>query len=173
MVQADTTVPWGSVRKEILAAPLPPVEGEHEATRAGSGQVLATEEWNPVCVVCPRCGGGCERHRNAPDGTKCAHEQQSECGCNEWGPARLMVRETEKAQEEKMRTGSDVHKPGGVGRTAEGWRAFFAHGGVKEGGSSSSPEAGDATKCSVCSAEGELKEKRAGRTLCRVCLTPW
>ena len=84
-----------------------------------------------------------------------------------------MVEKTERMQEEKMRNGSDVHKPGGVGRTAEGWRAFFARESVTEGGGSSSSEAGDATNCRVCSADGELKEKRAGRTLCRVCLTPW
>ena len=85
----------------------------------------------------------------------------------------MMIRETEYVQEERMKSGTDTHKPGGVGRTAEGWRAFFARGSVTEGGSSSSPGTGDAKNCRVCRADGELKEKRAGRILCRVCLTPW
>ena len=172
MVTADTTVPWGSVRKEIVTAPLQPVEDVNATNRAGQGGGLVTETWNPVCMVCPSCGRGCDRHPDGPDGTKCGHGEQADCGCEKWGPARLMVRETECVQDEKMKKGTDTRGPGGVGRTAEGWRAFFARGSVTEGGSSSSSGSGNEKNCRVCRAGGELREKRAGRLLCRSCLTP-
>ena len=84
----------------------------------------------------------------------------------------MMVRETECVQEEKMKSGTDIRGPGGVGRTAEGWRVFFARGSATEGGTSSSPGMGNKKNCRVCHADGELKEKKAGRMLCRACLTP-
>ena len=173
MVNADTTVPWGSVRKEITSAPLHPVENKEASARAGSEEVVTTDTWNPICTVCPRCGRGCERHQNGADGTPCSHSTWPGCGCAEWGPICWMARETGRVQEERTKSGTSIRRPGGVGRTTEGWRAFFARGSVTVGGSSSSSENFEGKNCRVCRAGAGLNEKRAGQTICRVCFTPW
>ena len=57
MVTADTTVPWGSVRKGVMAVAEVEVATKEEAQiRVGGQALLMLNSWCPVCTICPVCG---------------------------------------------------------------------------------------------------------------------